>query len=461
MTRGRVRVADIRPWTVERPIDVPVRMSFGSLQRRILAVVEVTDTDGHTGCGETWANYPPWIEAERSATVTAGLRPLLRDAEIDLADPKGSIGALQEALVRALWPLGRQWGAPGPIMQAVSGADQALWDLAGRRLGLSVATMASPGQGLSVASQRASAWQLAAATEPASRVGPVPGSVSETAPASAFASVTASASELASLSQVAPASGPPSASQLGSGSASMPSAGRSRRRIPVYASGIGPDDVASQVRRCRQAGFAAVKLRVGFGADVDRANLLLARQQLGCDGELLVDANQAWSFDEALVMAEALVAADVAWVEEPIADPTLDDFAAFTSCTGLAVAAGENVYGRRAWSALLASPDVAVIQPDVSKQGGISELLWLCEQAEMSGKVVEPHLYGGALAYAATLQVAACCPAVGRVELDIRPNPVRDDLLFDPPVATDGEVTVPDGVGLGVALRTGVGRRYR
>lgn len=366
-----VTVADVRLWAVVQRVDEPVRMSFGSLRRRAMAVVEVRTSDGDAGLGETWVNYPSWALHERSATVVGGIRPLLRGLEVDLADVAGSIAAVQASLVAALWPLGRQWGAPGAVLQAISGADQALWDAAGRLLGVSAGVLA---------------------------------------------------------------------------------AGRRRDRVPVYASGIGPDDVAEQVRRCRQAGLQAVKLRVGFDPDLDRANLAAARRALGADGELLVDANQAWSLDQALTMADALLSAGVAWVEEPIADGTVEDWAALRRRTGLAVAVGENVYGRRDWTALLASPDVAVVQPDVSKQGGISELRWIAEQALACGKVVEPHLYGGALAYAATLQVAACCPAVTRVELDVRPNPVRDGLLTDPPAIVDGEVVIPDGPGLGVTL---------
>jgi L-alanine-DL-glutamate epimerase-like enolase superfamily enzyme len=72
---------------------------------------------------------------------------------------------------------------------------------------------------------------------------------------------------------------------------------------------------------------------------------------------------------------------------------------------------------------------------------------------------VEPHLYGGPLAFAATLQVAACSPAVRRVELDVRPNPVRDELLVTSPGVVDGQVEVPEGAGLGVVLVEEVRRR--
>lgn len=336
-----------------------------------MAVVEVSDADGCRGYGETWANYPPWVLKERAATVTAGVRPLVVGSELDLAEPERDIALLQHTMVRQLWPLGRQWGAPGAVLQAISGADQALWDLAGCALAVPVCEL-------------------------------IGGSV--------------------------------------------------RASVPVYASGIGPDDVERQVRSCRDRGITAVKLRVGFRPEVDRANLEAARRSLGDDGELLVDANQAWTLEEALTMATPLIAAGVSYVEEPIADGGVQDWAAFHRKTGLRVAVGENVYGRRAWSSLLASPYVAVLQPDISKQGGITELLWLCRQAKKNGKTVEPHLYGGALAYASTLQVAACCRAIGRVELDIRENPVRDGLMKDPPRIVDGSATVPKGPGLGVSL---------
>lgn len=373
-----VRLSEVYFSPVERPIAAPVRMSFGALNRRVMAVVGVMTADGTHGFGESWANFPPWILAERQATVVEGIRPVLLDAGLDLLHPESSIAAAHEDMVRSLWPMGRQWGAPGSVMQAISGSDQALWDLAGQLSGKSVSELVG---------------------------------------------------------------------------------GYHRQRVPVYASGIGPDDVTGQVRRCRQVGFSTVKLRVGFDPGIDKANLLAARRALGDSGELLVDANQAWSLDDAVAMADMLVEAGVSWVEEPIADGTIEDWMSFHNRTGLDVAVGENVYGRRAWSRVLASPGIAVVQPDVSKQGGITELLWLCRQAEATGKIVEPHLYGGALAYAATLQVAACSPAVRRVELDVRSNPVRDELLVAPPVAVDGHVEVPEGAGLGVMLVEEVRRR--
>jgi L-alanine-DL-glutamate epimerase-like enolase superfamily enzyme len=342
-----------------------IAMSFGVLGRRAMALVEIRCSDGSTGYGESWINYPSWAGAERRATITQGVAPLLIGKDPD------DVIALHDELVRALAPLGRQWGAPGPISQAISGADIALWDRYGRVLKRPLCEL------------------------------------------------------------------------LG---------GVVRDRVPVYASSLGPTDVAEHAAACREQGFGLVKLKVGFGREVDEANLAAAREALGDRVDLAADANQRWSLDEALDMADALRRAGVVWVEEPIAGSPLSDVEKFYGSTGLPVALGENLYLRSAFEPYIASPAVQVLQPDVSKSGGITELVAICEAAHAAGKTVMPHLYGGALTFAASLQLAACCAAIERVEYDVRSNPLRDPLLRDSPVPVGGILTIPMGPGLGVDL---------
>jgi len=342
-----------------------IAMSFGVLGRRAMALVELQCSDGSAGYGESWINYPSWAGAERRATITEGVAPLLTGKNPD------DVIARHDELVRALVPLGRQWGAPGPISQAISGTDIALWDRYGRVLNRPVCEV---------------------------------------------------------LGNVV------------------------RDRVPVYASSLGPTGVANQADVCRQQGFDLVKLKVGFGREMDEANLTAVREALGDQVALAVDANQRWSLEEALSMADALHRAGVVWVEEPIAGSPLPDIEEFYRRTGVPVAIGENLYLRSAFEPYIASPAVQVLQPDVSKSGGITELVAICERAYVAGKTVMPHLYGGALAFAASLQLAACCPAIERIEYDVRSNPLRDPLLREAPVQVRGMVTIPMGAGLGVDL---------
>jgi L-alanine-DL-glutamate epimerase-like enolase superfamily enzyme len=122
---------------------------------------------------------------------------------------------------------------------------------------------------------------------------------------------------------------------------------------------------------------------------------------------------------------------------------------------GLTVATGENLYGRDAFEPFLARPEIGVLQPDVSKAGGLTEALAVCRRAAAAGRAVAPHLYGGALAYAATLQLAAAALAVCTIEYDVRENPLRDDLLVEPPHVVDGHVAIPVTAGLGVTIDAG------
>lgn len=167
---------------------------------------------------------------------------------------------------------------------------------------------------------------------------------------------------------------------------------------------------------------------------------------------LFVDANQAWDLDEAIAMGPALHRHGVTIVEEPIAGDRLELLEEFHRATGLLVATGENTYGARALDPYLRSPAVAIAQPDVSKTGGLTEAFEVCRLAARAGTTVWPHMYGGAIGFAATLQLAACAPNVGEIEYDVRANPLRDPLLADPPTPHNGVIGLPASPGLGVEL---------
>ncbi|MBO0890779.1 MAG: mandelate racemase/muconate lactonizing enzyme family protein [Acidothermales bacterium] len=341
-----------------------IAMSFAPLTHRTCVLVELESDDGVVGHGESWVNYPAWAHEERVATLRDGVLPLV------LGRHASDVRGVQAELAATLDPLGRQWGAPGPIRQALSGVDIALWDLWGRTTGRSIAELAG---------------------------------------------------------------------------------GRTRDEIAVYASSLGPSDVTRQAAACRDAGHRAVKVKVGFGRENDERALLDARNVLG-DVALYADANQAWSLDEAVGLAAMLREHGIVWLEEPVRGDRVTDLERLHQRTGMAIATGENVYGIDAFRTVVDSPGVAVVQPDLTKAGGVTEALEVCALARRTGTVVNPHLYGGAVGYAATLQLAAHAAVVGTVEYDIRDNPLRDPLLRDPPTPRDGAVALPSGPGIGVDL---------
>jgi L-alanine-DL-glutamate epimerase-like enolase superfamily enzyme len=89
-------------------------------------------------------------------------------------------------------------------------------------------------------------------------------------------------------------------------------------QVSVYASGINPDGAGHAVAALRTAGHIAFKLKVGFGAERDLANLRDVRAAAGADAMLMVDANQAWDLDAALDMSARMASSNLAWLEEPL-----------------------------------------------------------------------------------------------------------------------------------------------
>lgn len=360
-----LRIVDVRLRLFRAPTADGVAMSFAPLRHRTLMLVEIEAANGIVGYGESWVNYPSWAADERVATLREGVVPLL------LGGDASSPIALHELMVRKLAPLARQWGADGPVSQAISGADIALWDLRGKHLTMSVAD------------------------------------------------------------------------QLG---------GRVRSHVAVYASSLGPTDVEQTALACARSGFRCVKVKLGFGHDTDRDNLRTSRRVLGRDVSIVADANQGWTPAQALTAASFLEECGVEWIEEPIRGNRLDDLEEFARRTGLSVATGENIYGLAAFLPYLQSNGVAVLQPDATKTGGITEAARVCEVATALERTITPHLYGGAIGFAATLQLAARFSGIDRLEYDIRSNRLRDAILRDPCKPVDGVIAVPAAPGLGIEL---------
>jgi L-alanine-DL-glutamate epimerase-like enolase superfamily enzyme len=360
-----VRIVDLRVHVLVAPLAEPIHMAHGTLDRRPTVLVEVEEAGGVVGWGESWVNFPPWAWRERVATFEDGIRPLVLGA--DARDIEGARARLE----RTLLPMARQWGAVGPVMQAISGVDIALWDLLGRLDGRSVSALLG---------------------------------------------------------------GPASA------------------RLPAYASGLGPAGAVDKAERAVAAGFRAVKLKVGFDAEADLTTVAAVRGAVGPHVAVMVDANQAWTPEQALAIGPRLAAHEVWWVEEPVLSTDEHELVQVTGKVGLLVAAGENVYGRRGFARLLEARAADVLQPDVAKTGGLSEMRAIAALVAAHGRPWAPHYYGGAVGAAATLHGFAAAPGGLMVEWDWNENPLRDDLLVHGFDVRDGTVAVPDGPGLGIEV---------
>lgn len=221
-------------------------------------------------------------------------------------------------------------------------------------------------------------------------------------------------------------------------------------RVRVYASGIGPDRVDAIALAKHAQGYRAFKLKVGFGAARDVANLAAMRDALGPHATIMVDANQAWSPAEAAARVAELAPYRPYWIEEPLAaDEPHAAWRALASASEVPLAAGENLRGASAFIEAIDAGYLRYVQPDVGKWGGIAGGLDIARRAAASGIAYCPHWLAGGVGLAASLHALAAAPDVDRfAEVDANPNPLREDVF--PLAIDDGWVTLGNAPGLGV-----------
>lgn len=221
--------------------------------------------------------------------------------------------------------------------------------------------------------------------------------------------------------------------------------------IAVYASGINPTGPEKLAAEKLAEGYRAFKLKVGFGMERDLHNLAAVREVIGPDLPFMVDANQAWSVDEAIAAGRRMKRFNLGWLEEPVrADTPNADWARIALEQPLPLAGGENLAGVASLVAFAETEGVAVVQPDIGKWGGFSGCVEAGRAVLARGKCFCPHWLGAGVGLTASLHLKAAVGGPGYVEVDANPNVLRDVFAGDAFRVIDGSVTLGDAPGLGV-----------
>jgi L-alanine-DL-glutamate epimerase-like enolase superfamily enzyme len=244
--------------------------------------------------------------------------------------------------------------------------------------------------------------------------------------------------------------------------------GRRRDRLPAYASTLfraTPEENADAARRYVRLGFRAVKFGWGgFGVHPgrDRDNLAAIRDALGSGRELMVDPG--WYIDDedgprlrspaqTRAMLEMLGDFDPYWVEDFTHPETPEEYARYKrEYPALRFAAGEQQSTVWDFRRLL-DCGVDVIQPDLSRCGGLTVARTVAAQAHRAGRAVVTHSWLTDLLHAYSLHFLASLPAAPWVEFNVAQSELsrgvaRNRLALNP----DGTVCVPSGPGLGVRV---------
>jgi L-alanine-DL-glutamate epimerase-like enolase superfamily enzyme len=232
--------------------------------------------------------------------------------------------------------------------------------------------------------------------------------------------------------------------------------GAVRERVPVYGSGgftsYGDGRLREQLGGWVEQGIARVKMKVGRDAARDRRRVRVAREAIGPDAALFVDANGAYARKEALAQAEAFAGEGVTWFEEPVSSDDLDGLRLLRDRmpAGMEVAAGEYGYGLSCFRRMLDAGAVDVLMPDGSRCGGITGFLKAGVLCEAYGMPLSAHT-------APSLHLHACCAVAAARHLEWFHDHVRiERMLFDGAVQPVDGALAPDlsRPGLGIELRS-------
>jgi L-alanine-DL-glutamate epimerase-like enolase superfamily enzyme len=234
--------------------------------------------------------------------------------------------------------------------------------------------------------------------------------------------------------------------------------------------GDTPEQTYAAAKRVAAAGYRAAKFGWGpYGlgtVEADAEQVRAAREGLGSDAELLVDAGTVWgeSVGAAAARLPALLAAGTTWLEEPFVSGALDSYRELASRCGngrLMLAAGEGCHNVHMARHLIDYGKVGYIQIDAGRIGGLTPAKAVADWAKAKGAIYVNHTFTSHLALSASIQPYAGLEydAICEYPVELKPLAVemsKERLLPGP----DGMIRLPDGPGLAVTPDLATVRKY-
>ena len=149
------------------------------------------------------------------------------------------------------------------------------------------------------------------------------------------------------------------------------------------------------------------------------------------------------------------------WIEEPVIPDDMSGYAKLSALGITKVAGGEGLTTRYEFDAFLRQAHPDIVQPDITRCGGISEMRKIYDLAEMNGVKLIPHGFSTGILLAATVQFLAACEHGDLMEYSQSTSPLFTGLVKNRIPFEDGYVTVPDCIGLGIELDEDMVEAYR
>ena len=217
----------------------------------------------------------------------------------------------------------------------------------------------------------------------------------------------------------------------------------------------------------KELGFSAAKLEItpsgpyahkGLRASSERMGEVIAavRNSVGNDFVLMVDVQYAFpDVDACLFAIRGWERYNLFFIEAPLPADDLDGYARLSRKQGIPIAAGEWLTTRHEFVDLMDRGNVAVVQPDIGRVGGLTEAMRVCELADERGRTVVPHIWKTGISIAAAAHLAALtphCPFIEFLPASLCGSALRKRLVNEELHMENGAIPLPRKPGLGVEL---------
>jgi L-alanine-DL-glutamate epimerase-like enolase superfamily enzyme len=234
--------------------------------------------------------------------------------------------------------------------------------------------------------------------------------------------------------------------------------GGCRESAPVYGSDGGwlymsVSEMLDAFERYLEQGMMGIKMKIGQKdprEDIRRVGEV--RRALGDDVWIAVDANQKWDFPTAMWVGRELEQLGVAWFEEPLLCEDIPGHARLAAALDIPIAMGETLGSRFEFDAYLRAGAVDILQPDIVRVGGITEMVKVVTLADVAQLPVAPHHM-----MESTIQVACGAMKSGPIEY----MPWVAGAFAEPIQIKDGQMLPPQKPGLGLEIPEEIIRRFR
>ncbi len=234
--------------------------------------------------------------------------------------------------------------------------------------------------------------------------------------------------------------------------------GGAREATPVYGSDtawlwMDAEEIVDASRPYLDQGLMGIKVKVGGNPNEDADRITRVREALGDDVWLAVDANERYDYGTALAMGrfyEEDIGAD--WFEEPLSCEDVEGHARLKAKLEIPIAAGEMLFHRAEFRSYLDRGALDVVQPDVTRLGGLTAFLKVAAMAEEAHLPVSPHLLPEI-----GVHLACGLPCVTSVEY----MPWLFPLFVTPPQLEQGKLVPPPRPGLGLEINPEAVARFR